>query len=61
MLFIIPLYLLFLKFIDYTRHTKGSVKRRVLTKGGEQEIKFIPEGDLYRLIVKSQLPTAEKF
>lgn len=43
------------------RHTKGSVKHRVLTSGGEQEIKFIPEGDLYRLIVKSKLPAAEKF
>lgn len=43
------------------RHTKGSVKHRVLTSGGEQEIKFIPEGDLYRLIVKSKLPSAEKF
>lgn len=43
------------------RHTKGSVKHRVLTSGGEQEIKFIPEGDLYRLIVKSKLPKAERF
>ncbi|MDP3058177.1 MAG: BRO family protein, partial [bacterium] len=29
------------------RHTKGSVKHRVLTTGGEQELKFIPEGDLF--------------
>ncbi len=43
------------------RHTKGSVKRRVLTEGGEQEVSFIPEGDLYRLIVRSQLPAAEQF
>ena len=43
------------------RHTKGSVKHRVHTPGGEQEIKFIPEGDLFRLIVKSKLPAAEKF
>ncbi|WP_353892925.1 phage antirepressor KilAC domain-containing protein [Proteinivorax hydrogeniformans] len=43
------------------RHTKGSVKHRVPTSGGEQEIKFIPEGDLYRLIVKSKLPEAERF
>lgn len=43
------------------RHTKGSVKRRVLTEGGEQEANFIPEGDLYRLIVRSQLPAAEQF
>lgn len=43
------------------RHTKGSVKHRVLTSGGEQEINLIPEGDLLRLIVKSKLPEAEKF
>lgn len=44
-----------------TQHCKGSVKRRVLTKGGEQEAKFIPEGDVYRLITHSNLPDAEKF
>ena len=43
------------------RHTRGSVKHRVLTTGGEQEIKFIPEGDLFRLIVKSKLAGAERF
>ncbi len=43
------------------RHTKGSVKYPVLTPGGEQQINFIPEGDLYRLIVRSQLPAAERF
>lgn len=42
-------------------HCKGSVKRRYLTNGGEQEAKFIPEGDVYRLIMKSKLPSAEKF
>lgn len=44
-----------------TRHCKGAIKRRLPTSGGEQEVKFIPEGDLYRLIVSSKLPTAEKF
>lgn len=44
-----------------TAHCKGSVKRRYLTDGGEQEVKFIPEGDVYRLIVRSKLPSAEKF
>lgn len=44
-----------------TAHCKGSVKRRLLTEGGEQETKFIPEGDVYRLIVRSKLPNAEKF
>lgn len=42
-------------------HCKGSVKHRVLTTGGEQEIKIIPEGDLYRLITHSRLPKAEEF
>ena len=44
-----------------TAHCKGAVKRRLLTKGGEQETKFIPEGDVYRLIIRSKLPAAEKF
>jgi prophage antirepressor-like protein len=43
------------------RHCKGSLKRGVLTNGGIQEKLFIPEGDLYRLIVASKLPTAERF
>ena len=43
------------------RHTKGSVKRRVPTSGGVQEIKLIPEGDLYRLIIHSRLPSSERF
>ena len=43
------------------RHTKGSVKRRVLTNGGDQEIKLISEGDLYRLIIQSKLPSSERF
>lgn len=42
-------------------HCKGSVKHRYLTDGGEQEMKFIPEGDVYRLIMKSKLPSAQKF
>lgn len=44
-----------------TAHCKGSVKHRYLTEGGEQDVKVIPEGDVYRLIVGSKLPTAEKF
>ncbi len=44
-----------------TAHCKGSVNRRYLTDGGEQEMKVIPEGDVYRLIVKSQLPSSERF
>lgn len=44
-----------------TAHCKGSVKHRYLTDGGEQELKLIPEGDVYRLIVRSKLPSAERF
>ena len=43
------------------RHCKGVVKRDTLTPGGEQELSFIPEGDVYRLVCNSKLPTAEKF
>ena len=43
------------------RHCKGALKHRYLTDGGEQEVKIIPEGDIYRLVIKSQLPNAEKF
>lgn len=44
-----------------TAHCKGSVKRRYLTEGGEQEIKVIPEGDMYRLITHSKMESAERF
>ena len=42
-------------------HCKGAVKHRLLTNGGYQEVKFIPEGDVYRLIAHSRLPAAERF
>ena len=42
-------------------HCKGVTKRYTLTKGGNQELNFIPESDVYRLIVHSKLPTAERF
>lgn len=44
-----------------TAHFKGSVKYRLPTNGGMQELKIIPEGDVYRLIAHSKLPAAEKF
>ena len=44
-----------------TAHCKGSVIRRVPTSGGEQSIKFIPEGDVYRLIAHSKMPAAVRF
>ena len=40
---------------------KGGTSCSVPTNGGVQQMKFIPEGDLYRLIVSSKLPAAEKF
>lgn len=42
-------------------HCKGVVGITTPTNGGKQLVKFIPEGDVYRLIVKSTLPKAEKF
>ncbi len=40
---------------------KGVTKMVTPTVGGSQEVNYIPEGDLYRLIVSSKLPAAEKF
>lgn len=42
-------------------HCKGALKRGTPTPGGVQELLFIPEGDVYRLIASSKLPSAEKF
>ena len=42
-------------------HCKGALKRGTLTNGGTQELSYIPEGDVYRLIVRSKLPAAECF
>jgi prophage antirepressor-like protein len=40
---------------------EGVVNRDVPTDGGQQKKKYITEGNLYRLIVRSTLPAAEKF
>ena len=40
---------------------KGAVKHRLPTSSGEQDMTFIPESDLYRLVFGSKLPSAEKF
>lgn len=42
-------------------HCKATVKRRTPISGKIQEINFIPEGDVYRLIAHSKLPAAEQF
>ena len=47
--------------VSFSAHCKGSVIRRLPTAGGTQDVKFIPESDLYRLVFRSKLPTAEKF
>ena len=44
-----------------SRHCKGVVKHDPLTNGGKQRKNYIPEGDLYRLIIRSKLPAAERF
>lgn len=42
-------------------HCKGVSEMDIPTNGGIQKAKVIPEGDVYRLIVRSKLPSAEKF
>lgn len=43
-------------------HCKGVTKRYPLqTAGGTQEVRIISEPDLFRLIVNSKLPSAERF
>ena len=37
------------------------MKRRIPTNGGEQEMLFIPEGDLCRLAATSEMPGSEAF
>lgn len=44
-----------------SKHCKGTSKRRIPTAGGIQEMLFIQEGDVYRLITRSKLPDAERF
>lgn len=44
-----------------SRHCRGVVKRDTPTESGTQEMSFIPESDLYRLVFGSKLPSAEKF
>lgn len=42
-------------------HCKGVAEMDTPTNGGIQKVKYISEGDIYRLVVKSKLPKAEKF
>jgi prophage antirepressor-like protein len=43
------------------QHCKGAVKRRLPTSNGDQDMTVIPERDVYRLIMRSKLPAAERF
>lgn len=53
------------------RHCKGALKRGIGVQTGTKadgspaiqriEMNFIPEGDIYRLVVRSELPGAEEF
>ena len=43
------------------KHCKGVAKRDTPTSSGIQSMSFISEGDVYRLITHSKLPSAERF
>jgi prophage antirepressor-like protein len=42
-------------------HCKGVVVLSTPSPGGVQSMKFIPESDVYRLVMRSRLPGAERF
>ncbi|MDD5792070.1 MAG: phage antirepressor [Erysipelotrichaceae bacterium] len=44
-----------------SQHCRATVKHSTHISGKMQEINFIPEGDIYRLVMRSKLPSAEKF
>lgn len=55
-----------LGYTNPSKATNDHCKNAVMSRGNdslgrEQEFKFIPEGDVYRLIIRSNLPAAEKF
>lgn len=44
------------------QHCRGVVKHHLIDSVGRtQVLNVIPEGDIYRLVIRSQLPTAERF
>ena len=43
------------------KYCNGVTEMVTPTNGGNQTTKYIPEGDLYRLIIRSKLPSAIKF
>lgn len=42
-------------------HCKGVVDLSTPSNGGNQLMKYIPESDVYRLVMRSKLPSAERF
>lgn len=42
-------------------HCRAITKRSIPISGKVRQINFIPEGDVYRLIIRSKLPAAEQF
>lgn len=42
-------------------HCKGVTKRYTPTAGGQQEVSTIPERDVYCLLMRSKMPSAERF
>lgn len=44
-----------------TTHCKGVRLMHTLSNDGFHQIAFIPEGDVYRLIIHSEQPSAQKF
>lgn len=42
-------------------HCKGVTKWDTPTTSGVQKVNYIPEGDIYRLVMRSKLPGAERF
>lgn len=54
-----------LGYIEYQKairtHCKGVSEMDTPTDGGVQKVKYIPESDVYRLVMRSKLPQAEQF
>ncbi len=44
-----------------SQHCRATLKHSTPISGKEQEVNFIPEGDVYRLIIRSKLPKAIEF
>ena len=42
-------------------HCRGVTKRDTPTTSGNQQVSYIPESDVYRLVMRSKLPQAEQF